>query len=495
MTLPEGHISIEQKISDFKTYLDSTDRAILSANFGDGKSTFLNKFILQQDDYKTITIFPLHYQVADNKDIFEYIKRDILMQVLSYIELENSDYPENLFLYNYLSRNKLDLIDDLLEAIPKFQVAGLGTETVTNPLRILLKNIRKYRENKEQVKRLIEEAQIETFLSSFDDFKGSIYEFDAITRLICQVNKRIKEKEGKKLVLVIEDLDRMDPAHIFRILNIFSAHIDRVNGGLNELEATTENNKFNFDKVLLVCHYENIKSIFHHFYGADTDFVGYISKFSSLPPFKYSLKDGYKEYIMSLFDKELMNYSNVMSIVADLILSKELSSSKDNLGHSLRDIKELLNSKFRLIRDENIYIEVSSDYRKIKDQYYISSINSFTMLLDLLNRFSLNLEAVWKKCMDDDAKNELFKLVGVCWLVKTNTDDSITVNINDNSTEISTSKTGLFYTCKGLKTHKEEILEIGLDYHIVKDNDYMKDPYTHLSSIEKELKKSIVNHR
>lgn len=53
----------------------------------------------------------------------------------------------------------------------------------------------------------------------------------------------------------------MDPEHIFRILNVFSAHFG------DDLDADFSHNKFGFDKVLLLCDYDNIKNIYHHFYG------------------------------------------------------------------------------------------------------------------------------------------------------------------------------------------------------------------------------------
>jgi hypothetical protein len=49
---------------------------------------------------------------------------------------------------------------------------------------------------------------------------------DTATRFIKNATERIKEKnKEEKLVLVIDDFDRMDLGHIFRLLNIFSAHL------------------------------------------------------------------------------------------------------------------------------------------------------------------------------------------------------------------------------------------------------------------------------
>ena len=38
-------------------------------------------------------------------------------------------------------------------------------------------------------------------------------------------------------------------------------------------------NKFGFDKIIVVCDYNNIQSLFHCRYGHDADFSGYIDKF------------------------------------------------------------------------------------------------------------------------------------------------------------------------------------------------------------------------
>ena len=79
------------------------------------------------------------------------------------------------------------------------------------------------------------------------------------------------KQEGKETVLIIDDLDRIDPEHIFRLLNVFAAHFDIEEG----------RNKFGFDRVVFVCDYENLRQIFAHRYGERTDFSGYIDKFFS----------------------------------------------------------------------------------------------------------------------------------------------------------------------------------------------------------------------
>lgn len=62
---------------------------------GEGKSFFLNHFIKERSkDYDFITLYPTNYQVCDNKDIFEYIKRDILLALLALDPDAVKDYDQ-----------------------------------------------------------------------------------------------------------------------------------------------------------------------------------------------------------------------------------------------------------------------------------------------------------------------------------------------------------------------------------------------------------------
>lgn len=85
-------IPIDSEVTTFSEYLNNNCRGILSARFGDEKSFFLNEVKKQlSDKYLFLTIYPINYQVAENKDIFEYIKRDILLQILMTSEIDFSD--------------------------------------------------------------------------------------------------------------------------------------------------------------------------------------------------------------------------------------------------------------------------------------------------------------------------------------------------------------------------------------------------------------------
>lgn len=77
-------IPIDKELDAFKEHLNINERTIFSAKFGDGKTFFLDIFKKKyKDNYEFITIYPVNYQIADNKEIFEYIKRDILIQMVA----------------------------------------------------------------------------------------------------------------------------------------------------------------------------------------------------------------------------------------------------------------------------------------------------------------------------------------------------------------------------------------------------------------------------
>jgi len=64
-------IPIDKPLIKFYQHLSYTDRTIFSAKFGDGKTFFLNEFFIKySDEFEVIKLFPVNYQVEDNKDIF-----------------------------------------------------------------------------------------------------------------------------------------------------------------------------------------------------------------------------------------------------------------------------------------------------------------------------------------------------------------------------------------------------------------------------------------
>lgn len=403
-------IPIDRELKDFKKYLDSNDRCIFSARFGDGKSYFLSKFMKKhQKQYLFIPIYPVNYQVAENKDIFEYIKRDILIRILASgeVDIDDTTISNSLYLYNFLNESGIELSIELLELVPDINLDGadISLSAISTVTKSWLKIKEKFDKNKSKYKN---ESQIaETIVEDTINQKGSIYEFDVVSQLICDLIDQYRKKYNRrKVVLLIEDLDRIDPAHIFRILNVFSAHFDRYN--VNWSEARTKGklyiNKFKFDKIVTVCHYENIKNIYHHCYGKKTDFNGYIGKFSITKVFNYSLQSEIKNYILKQIHPSLLKYPKTCDSLASMIVNK-YKNTEEGLWGNIRHITLTL-KQLELIKRE--YIMIDSGWK-------ICSLNTLTRFLDLLNRFDLNWNALFSYD-NTRAMEEQNKIINECWL-------------------------------------------------------------------------------
>ncbi len=400
-------IPIDRELKDFKKYLDSNDRCIFSARFGDGKSYFLSKFMKKhQKQYLFIPIYPVNYQVAENKDIFEYIKRDILIRILASgeVDIDDTTISNSIYLYYYLPQNKIDVSSDLLNLAPGINLNG--TDISLSAFSLAIKAFGKIKGKLEEYKSKFknDEQKAEAFLESNEKEKGSIYEFDIISQLICDLiaQYKAKYKSRRKVVLLIEDLDRIDPEHIFRILNIFSAHFDRYDVGYTEIVKTQSRNKFNLDKIITVCHYENIENIYHHLYGKKTDFNGYICKFSTSRTFQYSLFSSLKNYLLKFLEVDFAKYHYTCTTLIDIILDKY--GSDDELWGNLRFIICNLNKKPLI--NEN-YIEIVNGLK-------IPTINDLTKLLHVLSCFDLKWSDIGKA--NKHTLPELDNIIGNCWL-------------------------------------------------------------------------------
>lgn len=313
-------IDISGNFKKFAQYLEKTDRIILSAKFGDGKTYLLNELRrdeAMQDKYEFFTIYPVNYSVAKNEDVFEYIKRDIIVQLHERKLLENIDLNA-LFGSIFTLADLTSVVPFLLSLIPLGELCNEGYNK-------FLEIKKKYDEKKHTV---------DKYLSQFANTAGCIHEEDGYTKLIKKAIKWIsqdhslngKVKKAKKPVLIIEDLDRLDPKHLFRILNVVSAHID------DSKQPDIVGNKFGFNNIVLVMDYDVTKHIFHHFYGAQACYEGYMSKFLSREPFRYSIK-----YIMiRAFEAQLGEKLGIHELLP------HLQNFREKLAESsLRDLYKL----------------------------------------------------------------------------------------------------------------------------------------------------------
>lgn len=400
METQDNMISLEDELFSFDRYFEANSRCVLSAPFGEGKSFFLNEFIkTKSSDYDFITLYPTGYQICDNKDVFEYIKRDILLALLALEPgfLDALDKTNAAIIWDSISECR----EDIVSCLPEINIGVHGTAGVTistaNIVNAVCKVIEKCKK-----KWRFGGNHIKDYFNSFENNKGSLYEFNPISNMISSLiaarKKGSESSNPRKVVLVIEDLDRMDPEHIFRILNVFSAHFG------DDLDEDFSLNKFGFDKVLLLCDYNNIKNIYHHLYGADADFCGYMSKFVAKGVFQYSLRSRVKEYMVSLLPRNLKeNFPTIIGVVTDKIFDKNGSLRNENL----RTIKtKFLEFKKSIIVD-NFYFGQPNIGAFIKTDR-IELIN----LWALSRMFNIDLSALLEQSAKQYSRHEFYLL---CW--------------------------------------------------------------------------------
>lgn len=282
------HASIEKS---FKNHLsiDGNKRILFSAPFGTGKSTFLNEILKKESSgYIYLSLYPINYSVAENQDVFELIKYDLLIELINQyadrLKLTKEDF--SLFLSGQMFIiNKLTPTTIIRSIISIAEKTGKPAAKLLEVIPDNIEEFEKYRKDIEK-----DEGQmISSYIESFKKNKGSSKEMDGISLLIYELINRLKNSDTdvvRESVLIIDDLDRLDPEHTFRLFNVFSSHYD-----LNDA------NKFGFDKVIFVCDIENIRKIFHHRYGEGVDFKGYIDKFYSKEVFEFDNRKFVKEKI------------------------------------------------------------------------------------------------------------------------------------------------------------------------------------------------------
>ena len=325
MNQTEHKASIEEAADRFQNHLDEKNnfRIIFSGKYGIGKSYFLNNFFdTRQEQYNKFLISPVNYAVSSNEDIFELIKVDLIMQLFergmikkeSKVKISKSDKIQW-----FASNQPLHFFKFFSTAIKKISYSGIEIETDFLKAFIELKESYDKYTKKLEKEMNTDQENFESFLNSFSETTGNIYESNFITQLINEKLGQARESK-KENILIIDDLDRIDPDHIFRIFNILSAHNNFFG----------EKNKFSFDKIILVCDIENIRRIFEHRYGKEVDFEGYTDKFYSTKIFKYSNTDAVGVFIHSLqlelteSDQLLLKYLLVTFLNNDLLTMRQL---------------------------------------------------------------------------------------------------------------------------------------------------------------------------
>jgi hypothetical protein len=198
----------------------------------------------------------------------------------------------------------------------------------------------------------------DSFLEQIMKNSAEYGELDPITGIIKKTIQCI-QNEGRQVILLIDDLDRLDPDHLFRLLNIFGNHLSLSSG--NKILYVNEN-KFGFDKIILVGDIRNVNSIYAHRYGVSADFEGYFSKYYSKCVYNFEIKN-------ILLKRD--NYSgrldlSTRSIFIDNFFPRFRNSY--NQEHTL--VRYLLETLFIFLIDEN---QIS--FRSIRQKTGISFQN------------------------------------------------------------------------------------------------------------------------
>jgi hypothetical protein len=409
--IPEFFIKEEQRFEEHLKPKSNT-KIVFSGNFGMGKTTFLNDYFFskenlnykgKRDHFNVFKVNPVNYSVSSNEDIFQLIKIEILQQFLDRgIITETKTVNTSNVIASMLTNNTGEIVGKTSELLLKVGAPVLDIYTKINGITALegvssskvlnsvVDSVKSYTKDigvlydKEKKDRETYFEQVVEFIEPYKNDKEGILESDVTTSIIKMflADQKVFKKETEN-ILIVDDLDRLDPAHMFRILNVFASHIDNHSFSQNIGE-----NKFGFDKVILVCDVPNLKLIFQHVYGDNTDFEGYFDKFYSsstfeffnlnevmmyiLHDFKSMLKvidrpDAPEKYLYGLrsclclmIKQRLLNVRTLLKYKSDNVYKINIRTYDDNNG-----IKERNDDNFGLFFID-VLVSIYGDYSKLK---------------------------------------------------------------------------------------------------------------------------------
>ncbi len=368
---------------DFQSFLDieRNSKIFFSGKFGIGKTYFLNEFFASNQNYEMFHLYPVNYQISTNEDILELIKYDLLVELIKkdkdILQGKAVDgIKDSSLLFYSWCKNKLSInsvlksildVTSMVSELPIDPTLGLLGK-LGRPLSDLLDIDKEFQEFKKDYTSG-EKGKAEKYLEAIRS--KNISEVDYISHLLKEKISTVKK--DKKSVLIIDDLDRIDPEHIFRILNIFSAYFEQ-----------EHENKFGFDKIIIVADYTNLRSIFRHRYGPETDFSGYIDKFFSVSPYYFDNKkavlDLADEIAKSIKNEEpnlvgAIGDSGYIKLFMRYVFAKTIEAESINLRQLLKSTKYQL-TEFR----KGSYSEdhFSDNFLKIFDKAVKAAIHSFS---------------------------------------------------------------------------------------------------------------------
>ena len=276
-------------------------------------------------------------------------------------------------------------------------------------------------------------ATYEKYNLQFREQRGALYEEDGYTKLIENALSYIKapqqEKDKRKPILIIEDLDRVDPAHLFRILNVLGAHID----------ADKQTNKFGFENIVVVMDYDATEHIFHHFYGEKANYSGYISKFMSHYPFRYSLKLLAEEYFYRYFEEKCLLEKEE---IEEMVVSDNQTVEYVLQSKSIRDIVQVI---------DDVEEQIDLTPITLRDGSMVNTNTPIVRLLILTHRMGIERSELERLLNDIRDKNiaRFFQIMGdlILAVINIKFEKSHSFTYNDLMMLMTISQDGLYKHC------------------------------------------------
>ena len=346
-------IETKGMVAQFGDHLnDKNNRHIIfSGSFGSGKTTFLNDFFQDpklKEKYYVCKLFPVNYVTSNNQDIYELMKFDVLLQLLgSGVTLDSNDFDKCMAIGKLGKKHFLSLTQSMIEA---FSLVSGEAKIINKALGVIAAIYEGYKDEKPQ-------NTIGRFLTDLENKTGTCYELNSISLLIremlvkaSKLGKEIEEVEEvrRETVLLIDDFDRLEPMQSFRLLNILST---------NDNETNTGQNKFGFDKIIVVCDINNLRDCFKHINGTSNAFNGYIDKFYSTQIFYFDIKNDLVNAINSWFHE--------IAIAPDE--RSEFHKDYRCVFQRMIDCGELNIRSLTKMKDTSIVVPITNTYRS---QFY-----------------------------------------------------------------------------------------------------------------------------
>lgn len=195
----------------FERHLNLPDniRIIFSGMYGIGKSYFLKRFFLLEENnrYEVIRLAPVNYSIAANEDILKYIKYDLLCELIGKgMNVEELDLGLSHYLVLYLRKNWKKIGVEAIKHVAKLSKYSIGGIDVFDSLIEFFKSTPDFGQFKGEIKKQYDEGeQIDEFMREVE-MENSLYDDSVITKLINGKIKSLKES-NKETVLIIDDLD------------------------------------------------------------------------------------------------------------------------------------------------------------------------------------------------------------------------------------------------------------------------------------------------